>query len=51
MWINAPYFCAGVVIEDGRVVRAAPIIHYMRGWSQTRAMDYCRRKGWEFVLI
>jgi hypothetical protein len=45
--IEAPHFTAGVVLRDGIVVRAAPIVSYMRGWSQARVRSYCERKGWE----
>lgn len=36
--IVAPHFCAGT---------GAPILRYMRGWSEERILDYCRAKGWE----
>lgn len=45
--IVAPHFVAGVVIEDRRVVKAAPIVKYMIGWSVTRVLTYCRRRGWD----
>lgn len=47
--IDAPHFYAGLVHEGGRVVRAAPIIAYMVGWSGREVADYCRRKGWRWV--
>lgn len=31
-WINATYFCAGVVTDDsGMVIEAAPILKWSRG--------------------
>ena len=45
--IDAPHFYAGVVLQDGRVVRFAPIVKYMRGWSRQQVLDYCRRKHWQ----
>lgn len=44
--ITAPHFTAGIVIIDGIVSDAAPIVGYMRGWNAARAMNYCQRKGW-----
>ena len=45
--IDSGYFCAGVVLDDaGRVVRFAPILHYMRGWSEARVRAYAQHKGW-----
>lgn len=43
----APMVCGVDIGEDGRVEEAAPILHYMLGWSRERVLDYCRRKGWE----
>lgn len=45
--IVAPHFVAGIVIEDGKVVRAAPIVRYMLGWSEDRVREYVNRKGWK----
>lgn len=49
--ITAPHFCAGLVAKDGRVIRAAPIIKYMRGWTGQQVADYCREKGWHWERI
>lgn len=39
-------FYAGVAIVGGYVAQAAPILSYMRGWSEQRVLDYCRRQHW-----
>lgn len=47
LWrIEAPHFVAGLVVEDGRVVEAAPILGWANGkeWREVRA--YCKRNGW-----
>lgn len=49
--INAPHFYAGLIHESGRVVRAAPIIRYMVGWTGQQVADYCRRKGWKWERV
>lgn len=50
MRVVAPHFVAGVVFDGetvaSRVVRAAPIVHYMQGWTAARVMAYCRTKKW-----
>lgn len=49
--IDSGYFCAGVVVDDlGRVIRAAPIVKYMRGWTLKQVEDYCREKRWTLRL-
>lgn len=49
--IKAPHFTAGVVIEDGKVVRAAPIVSYMMRWTKARVLNYCAGKKWEVVVV
>lgn len=49
--IEAPHFVAGVIIKDGLVVRAAPIVKYMRGWTTTRVTSYAASKGWTVIKM
>ena len=44
--IVAPYFVAGIVLEEGVVIEAAPIVRYMMGWSGMRVRSYAKRKHW-----
>ena len=54
MQITAPHFCAGLVLaaditddtDNIRVVRTAPILKYMTGWTQQRVRAYCASKRW-----
>lgn len=46
--IDAPWFVAGLVMERDRVVRAAPMLHYMVGWYSDRVTRYCNKRGWKF---
>lgn len=48
--ITAPHMCAGLVLVDDKVVRAAPILHYMFGWSIGGVTAYCNRKGWTWTV-
>ena len=43
-------FDAGVVIENDTVIRAAPIVKFMRGWSADQLRRYCREVGWEALV-
>jgi hypothetical protein len=45
--IVAPHFVAGLCVQDGLVVEAAPILGWSVGrrWSEVRA--YMVRKGWK----
>ena len=49
--VKAPYFYAGVVIENNKVTTVAPILKYMKGWSQTEVQRYCDNKGWYFEKV
>jgi len=49
--IDAPHFNAGIVIERGFVVRAAPILGYMVGWDHERASAYLGGKGWRAIIV
>lgn len=43
--ITAPHFCAGAIVEAGRITRAAPILCYMIGWTVGQATRYATDKG------
>jgi hypothetical protein len=49
--IQSGYFSAGVVMIGDRVIRAAPIVHYMIGWKLKTIKDYCRKKRWSVKRI
>jgi hypothetical protein len=48
--ITAPHFVAGVVLEGDVVVRWAPILSYMRGWTRAHVIAYCDKKRWRYDL-
>ena len=50
MQVTAPYFCAGVVMWDDRVIETAPILK-ARGWSFNRLRHYCREKNWKITIV
>jgi hypothetical protein len=45
--VVAPHFVAGIDVEDGIIVAAAPILGYARGRHIFWFVDYCLKKGWE----
>lgn len=49
--IDAPHFYAGIVVREDRVIEAADIVKYMRGWSRDRVREYCKRKGWKISVV
>jgi hypothetical protein len=48
---GAKPFTAGLVLWDNKVVEAAPIVRYMKGWSRDRARSYCESKGWKVTVV
>lgn len=48
--IEAPHFVASVTVSPilDQIIRAAPIVGYMKGWSVKQVADYCKKKGWRF---
>lgn len=51
IWIDAPYFYAGVELEERKVIRAAPIIKWMIGKWDYQVINYCRKKNWKFGYV
>lgn len=49
--IVAPHFVAGALLEPSGVVRTAPIIKYMVGWTRDKVFGYCKSKGWSAEVI
>lgn len=48
-YIDAPHFMAGFIVNNGKVVFAAPIIRYMLNWSEDRVRSYCKEKRWKVM--
>ena len=44
--IQAPHFCASIVLVNNEVVEAAPIVKYMVGWQLDHIERYCAQKRW-----
>jgi hypothetical protein len=49
--IQAPHFSAGVILQDGKVADAAPILRYMKGWYMSEVSSYCMKKRWTILRV
>lgn len=58
--IKAPFFIAGltikgeigqIMLQEAIVVRAAPIVHYMIGWTESQVEAYCLNRNWTIEKI
>jgi hypothetical protein len=49
--IDAPHFNCGIVLQDNKVIEAADIVRYMRGWTRDRVRTYCAGKKWRVSVI
>jgi hypothetical protein len=49
--VVSSYFVAAVIVEDNRVVEAAPILSYVVGKSLKWLKVYCVRKGWKMSVV
>ena len=48
--VTAPHFCAGLIVEGGRCVTAAPILKWAIGKDADYLSRYFRRKGWRATI-
>lgn len=48
--VNAPHFYAGIVLTDGIVTEAAPILRWTIGKRREWLSDYFRLKGWKTTI-
>ena len=49
--IRADNFTAGIALRDDRVVEAAPIVKYMKGWKRDSVRSYCKERRWEISVV
>lgn len=49
--IDAPYFVAGLVLQNDTVIEAADIVRYMRRWTRDKVRAYCASKGWKVAVV
>ena len=49
--ITAPHFVAAVEIGEAEtVIKAAPILKFMKCWGRSQVEKYCRRKHWQYEI-
>ena len=44
--INAPHFCAGLVVTGNLVIQSAPVLHWTVGRDFSFVRTYCEQRGW-----
>lgn len=44
-------FCTAVRFKGWRVAEAAPILRWLLGWSRSRVLEECARRGWKTEAI
>lgn len=50
--ISSNYFVAGIDVGKlGRIMKAAPILKYMIGWTVPEVQAYCKHKRWKLEMI
>ncbi len=49
--IVAPRFVAGIILAHGRIIRCAPILRHMFGWTMSEVVTYCRKRGWQWQVV
>lgn len=49
--LTSNYFCAGVVVRNGTIVRTAPILRWMRSKKVGWLRQYAAGRGWRFELV
>lgn len=49
--IQAPHFVAGLILQRGRVVFAAPIIGWMLNMTDDAVRSLVEQKGWKASIV
>jgi hypothetical protein len=49
--IIAPDFVAGIIVADGFVIRAAPILAWAHDRTIESFSDYCKEKHWQIIEV
>jgi len=45
--IEGESFSAGVELENDFVVKAAPMLRYMLGWTSRKVLNYAAKRKWQ----
>lgn len=49
--VRAPHFTAGIILENGKVVEAAPILRWTLGKTHEWLREYFIKKEWKAVQV
>lgn len=45
--VDAPHFCCGLIVQESKIVFAAPILNWTVGKEILWFVAYCQSKGWK----
>lgn len=49
--ITAPHFCAGIIVENNVIIKAAPILRWMTDKDIGFIKEYCKKKKWTVYKV
>lgn len=49
--VSAPHFCAAVIVGNGKIQSAAPILAWMLGREFSWFLGYCQSRDWGVSLV
>ena len=44
-------FVAAILLWDDKVIEAAPILRFMKGWMRDNVRTHCAHKGWKVKVV
>lgn len=47
--VDGRYFYAGIIVNDGVIAIAAPILRWSTGWGFYTFMQHAAKKGWAVI--
>jgi hypothetical protein len=51
VWVNLPYACYGLEVQDGKIVTAPPIAYWMLGKDKEVVKKWLAAKGAQVVVL
>lgn len=47
--VKSEWFTAGIIVRDGQIIWAAPILSWVRIWNFEEFKKFCEKKGWTCI--
>jgi len=45
------YFHAGIVLRNDKVIEAASVLKFMKGWTRSKVRAYVNARGWKVSVV